>query len=260
MKKYLFIFMLAFLLSGCGNSTNPTTFNEKSIPAGNFNDNQDQAMQRINDINNGATPKVSPDEGKQSPALNSINNQNPGDGAQSAASPSTDNKIKLDNLAKEYRYAVLKTNFGDIKLSFYPNEAPLAVNNFLNLAQKGFYDGVLFHRVIKDFMIQGGDPKSKDRNATDMGTGGPGYQFQDEISDHKLVQGSLAMANSGPNTNGSQFFIVTKEATPWLDGSYTNFGYVVEGLDVALKIDQAKTDSSDRPLEDVIINKVVLEK
>ena len=115
------------------------------------------------------------------------------------------------------RQATLHTSEGAIELELYPNEAPKTVENFVKLARDGFYDGVIFHRVIPDFMIQGGDP-------TGTGTGGPGYEFEDEFNEHRVVRGALAMANAGPNTNGSQFFIVTAEATPWLDGKHTVFG------------------------------------
>ena len=130
----------------------------------------------------------------------------------------------------------------------------------MNLAQKGFYDGTKFHRVIADFMIQGGDPNSKDDDWSNDGMGGPGYKFKDEINTHKLVKGSLAMANSGPNTNGSQFFIVTAPATNWLDGRHTNFGSVVEGMDVVLKIEAVKVNENDHPIEDVVINSIELIK
>jgi peptidyl-prolyl cis-trans isomerase B (cyclophilin B) len=108
---------------------------------------------------------------------------------------------------------------------------------------------VIFHRVIPDFMIQGGDP-------TGTGSGGPGYQFEDEFNDHKVVRGALAMANAGPNTNGSQFFIVTTEATPWLDGKHTVFGRVTDGMDVVDAISALETDSRDRPAQDVVIERV----
>lgn len=150
-------------------------------------------------------------------------------------------------------FATLKTNYGDIKLELFPQEAPLAVNNFVFLARQKFYNDLTFHRVIKDFMIQGGCPKGD-------GTGGPGYQFEDEINSRKLVRGSLAMANSGPNTNGSQFFIVTKEATPWLDGKHTNFGQVVEGIHVVMAIEGMATDAFDRPQKPVIIERVSIEE
>ena len=155
--------------------------------------------------------------------------------------------------------AVLKTNLGDISVEFYGQDSPKTVANFVKLAQAGFYNGTKFHRVIKDFMIQGGDPLSKDdANKSRWGTGGPGYSFADEFNSHKLVSGSLAMANSGPNTNGSQFFIVTAQATPWLDGHHTNFGQVIAGMDVVDKIENGKTDGSDRPIEDVIIESIEL--
>ena len=164
------------------------------------------------------------------------------------------------DLTGQYSRAVLKTSQGDITVKFYAAESPLTVNNFLNLAAAGFYDGVKFHRVIKDFMIQGGDPLSKEGDAALWGTGGPGYKFQDEINNHKLVAGSLAMANAGPGTNGSQFFIVIAAATPWLDGHHTNFGEVVDGMDVVKKIEAAQTGVNDRPVTDIVINKIELLK
>lgn len=145
--------------------------------------------------------------------------------------------------------ALFKTNLGDFKVKLFAKSTPLTVNNFVYLAKNKFYDGLIFHRIIKDFMIQGGDPIGN-------GTGGPGYRFNDEKSDKKIVKGSLAMANSGPNTNGSQFFIVTAKETPWLDGKHTNFGEVVEGLDVVEKIGSVKTGANDKPASDVVINSV----
>src|SRR4249920_2999700 len=121
--------------------------------------------------------------------------------------------------------ATLHTNHGAIALELYPEDAPKTVENFLKLARDGFYEGVIFHRVIPDFMIQGGDP-------TGTGRGGPGYQFEDEFNDRKVVRGALAMANAGPNTNGSQFFIVTADAASWLDGKHTVFGKVTQGMDI----------------------------
>ena len=139
----------------------------------------------------------------------------------------------------EYKSAIIKTNMGDIEVEFFVEKAPLTVTNFTGLADIGFYDGTKFHRVIKDFMIQSGDPLSKDdTKEAEWGTGGPGYAFKDEINDEKLVRGAIAMANSGPNTNGSQFFIVTAQATPWLDGKHTVFGKVVGGMDVVLAISE----------------------
>jgi len=162
-------------------------------------------------------------------------------------------------LAKEYSGAVLVTNYGRIEVAFY-KESPITVSNFLTLAQQGFYDGTLFHRVIKDFMIQGGDPNSKLADRSVHGMGGPSYKFADEINDHKLVKGSLAMANAGENTNGSQFFIVTAEATSWLDGKHTNFGYVTKGMEVVEKIDNVTVDGNDHPEKDVKVEKVELVK
>jgi cyclophilin family peptidyl-prolyl cis-trans isomerase len=147
--------------------------------------------------------------------------------------------------------ATLHTNHGAIELELFDGDAPKTVDNFRKLAGDGFYDGVIFHRVIPDFMIQGGDP-------TGTGTGGPGYSFEDEFNDHPVVRGTLAMANSGPNTNGSQFFIVTADACPWLDGKHTVFGRVTDGLDVVDTISQAETDSRDKPRETVSIERVEL--
>lgn len=164
------------------------------------------------------------------------------------------------NLVSQYSQAVLKTNLGNITVKFYGSESPKTVENFLKLAQTGFYDGVRFHRVMKDFMIQGGDPNSKDDDWSNDGIGGPGYKFEDEFNNHKLVVGSLAMANAGPNTNGSQFFIVTAQETPWLDGKHTNFGYVVDGMDVVKKIEALPTNQNDHPTTDATIESIELVK
>ena len=147
--------------------------------------------------------------------------------------------------------ATLHTNHGPIEIELFDDDAPKTVDNFVKLARDGFYDGVVFHRVIPDFMIQGGDP-------TGSGMGGPGYTFEDEFNDHKVVRGALAMANAGPNTNGSQFFVVTAEATPWLDGKHTVFGQVTQGMDVVDKISSVDTDSNDKPREPVVIERVEL--
>jgi len=163
------------------------------------------------------------------------------------------------DILQQYNQAVLKTNMGDITIEFYNNDSPNTVRNFLTLAQKDFYDSTTFHRVIDDFMIQGGDPLSKDSNRLKHGTGGPGYTFADEINKHKLVRGSVAMANAGPNANGSQFFIVTRQDTAWLDGLHTNFGYIVSGMDVVEKIQKVGVDSRDNPTQPVIINNIVLQ-
>ena len=147
--------------------------------------------------------------------------------------------------------AVLQTNHGEIRAELFPEDAPKTVENFVKLAREGFYDGVVFHRVIPDFMIQGGDP-------TGTGTGGPGYQFEDEINEHKVARGALAMANAGPNTNGSQFFIVTTDAAPWLDGKHTVFGRVTDGMDVVDRISELPRDARDRPREPATIERVDL--
>lgn len=166
-----------------------------------------------------------------------------------------------EDLFAEYDKAIIKTNFGDITVKFY-EESPITVNNFLNLAKNDFYNETLFHRVIKDFMIQGGDPNSKSTDQSIHGTGGPEYRFGDEFNNHKIVRGSLAMANAGPNTNGSQFFIVTAPATPHLDGVHTNFGEVVEGMDVVEKIEDVEVNHPqiNHPVEDVKIENIELVK
>jgi cyclophilin family peptidyl-prolyl cis-trans isomerase len=148
--------------------------------------------------------------------------------------------------------AVLRTSEGDVTLELFDEDAPQTVANFKRLAGQGFYDGLVFHRVIPDFMIQGGCPQG-------TGTGGPGYTFEDEINDHKIVRGALAMANAGPNTNGSQFFVVTTEAAPWLDGKHTVFGRVTDGMEVVDRIEHARTDARDKPVDDVTMD-VVLEQ
>jgi len=140
--------------------------------------------------------------------------------------------------------ATMQTTAGEITFELLDGDAPKTVENFRKLISEGFYDGLSFHRVIKDFMIQGGCPQG-------TGTGGPGYTFEDEINPHKVVRGALAMANAGPNTNGSQFFIVTAEACSWLDGKHTVFGRVTDGMDVVDRLDGVDTDGGDRPTEPV---------
>jgi peptidyl-prolyl cis-trans isomerase B (cyclophilin B) len=143
----------------------------------------------------------------------------------------------------------LTTNHGDIALELFDEDAPKTVDNFRKLAEDGYYDGLIFHRVIPDFMIQGGCPEG-------TGTGGPGYTFEDEFNQHKVVRGALAMANAGPNTNGSQFFIVTTEAAPWLDGKHTVFGEVTSGMDVVDAISELPRDGRDRPTEEARIERL----
>ena len=147
--------------------------------------------------------------------------------------------------------ATLHTTHGPIEVQFFDDDAPKTVENFRKLSADGFYDGLSFHRVIKDFMIQGGCPEG-------TGTGGPGYTFEDEFNDHKVKRGALAMANAGPNTNGSQFFIVTIEEAGWLDGKHTVFGEVVSGMDAVDAIEGVSTGPGDQPDEPVIIERVEL--
>jgi cyclophilin family peptidyl-prolyl cis-trans isomerase len=227
MKKYLLIiFVCALALSGCSSS--------RPVDVTSDNGGSQGATASDNKVKN---------------------NQ------MSIATTTIDYNQPDKSLLSEYGGVILHTNLGDIKLEFYNDEAPITVTNFIRLAQTGFYDGTKFHRVIPDFMIQGGDPNSKDDDWSNDGMGGPGYQFNDEPNKEKLLYGSMAMANSGPNTNGSQFFIVTKtDGTSWLDGSYNNFGHVVKGMDVALKIVNLPRNAKDHPTTDAIIKSVTLVK
>jgi peptidyl-prolyl cis-trans isomerase B (cyclophilin B) len=145
--------------------------------------------------------------------------------------------------------ATMHTNHGPIELELFEDDAPKTVENFVKLSQDGYYDGLVFHRVIKDFMIQGGCPQG-------TGTGGPGYEFEDEINEHKIVRGALAMANRGPDTNGSQFFIVTTDAAPWLDGKHTVFGEVRSGMEAVDAIEGTETGAQDRPTQDAVIERM----
>ncbi|MDW5593783.1 peptidylprolyl isomerase [Conexibacter stalactiti] len=147
--------------------------------------------------------------------------------------------------------ATMHTSHGAIVIELFDEDAPKTVENFRRLSSEGYYDGLVFHRVIRDFMIQGGCPEG-------TGTGGPGYEFEDEINDHKIVRGALAMANRGPNTNGSQFFLVTVDAAPWLDGKHTVFGRIVDGMDAVDAIEGLDTDARDRPVEPAGIERVEL--
>jgi len=148
--------------------------------------------------------------------------------------------------------ATLHTNHGPVEIEFFDAEAPKTVENFRKLSADGFYDGLTFHRVIPEFMIQGGDPEG-------TGTGGPGYEFEDEINPHKIVRGALAMANAGPNTNGSQFFLVTVEEAPWLDGKHTVFGQVTGGMDAVDSIEGTPTGAQDRPVDPPVIESIELD-
>jgi len=167
---------------------------------------------------------------------------------------------ELLNFYNKYTKATIKTNLGNIKISFFNEDAPLSVGNFIKLSETNFYEKTKFHRVISGFMIQGGDPNSRDDKWEDDGQGGPGYSFKDESNSHKLVKGALAMANSGKDTNGSQFFILTAPSKPDLDGKHTVFGQVIEGMDIVSKIEKVRINDKDHPTQDVIIEKVELEK
>ena len=147
--------------------------------------------------------------------------------------------------------ATLHTNHGDIAIELFPHHAPKTVENFRKLAKDGFYDGLIFHRVIRDFMLQAGCPNGR-------GDGGPGYSFEDEFNQHKVVRGALAMANAGPNTNGSQFFIVTTGAAPWLDGKHTVFGEVTAGMGVVDIIERLPTDGRDKPKDEATMTSVTV--
>jgi peptidyl-prolyl cis-trans isomerase B (cyclophilin B) len=147
--------------------------------------------------------------------------------------------------------ATMQTNAGAIEIELFDDAAPKTVENFRKLAADGFYDGLIFHRVIRDFMIQGGCPEG-------TGTGGPGYTFEDEFNEHKIVRGALAMANAGPNTNGSQFFIVTTGSAPWLDGKHTVFGQVVSGMEAVDAIEGTETGPGDKPVEPQTIDSIEL--
>ena len=147
--------------------------------------------------------------------------------------------------------AVLHTTAGPVTVELFDDDAPKTVENFRKLAADGFYDGLIFHRVIPDFMIQGGCPEG-------TGTGGPGYMFEDEFNEHKIVRGALAMANAGPDTNGSQFFFVTAQEAPWLDGKHTVFGQVTDGMDAVSSIEATETDPRDKPVQPQVIERVEL--
>jgi peptidyl-prolyl cis-trans isomerase B (cyclophilin B) len=170
-------------------------------------------------------------------------------------------KINLNNMTDiKTQVVTMETNMGNIELELYPDKAPKTVDNFIKLAKSGFYDNTKFHRVIKGFMIQGGDPYTKGEDISVYGTGGPGYKFEDEKNDLNMVRGMIAMANSGPNTNGSQFFIVTMPNADYLTGKHTIFGKVISGMEIVDKIEAVKTTGRpyDRPLMPVIVNKVMV--
>ncbi|KKR19983.1 MAG: Peptidyl-prolyl cis-trans isomerase [Candidatus Moranbacteria bacterium GW2011_GWA2_39_41] len=233
--------ILAILvLAGCSGGDKTGIANPITDPVGNTRDMialKNTAQQNIQDSTN-----------KENERLNNTLNEN--NSMSEVAKTLGDNSA----LVKKYTGAVLKTSLGDIQFKFNNAQTPVTVGNFLKLASAGFYDNLKFHRVIKGFMIQGGDPNSKNANTGNWGMGGPDYRFKDELKGtEKYPQGTLAMANAGPNTNGSQFFIVTASPEAPLPPSYTVFGNVVKGMDVALKIENVKTVPGDRPVENVVI-------
>lgn len=275
MKKFwliLVILAVAVLVSACSSApaASPSSDNAAVTPLTNPGDNSAPAdnsgglgspvvpSSEINTATSSGDQAASNAPTATSSAASSTNSIN------STTMPSPDQQ---ENLLKTYSAAILHTNFGDITLKFYPTDAPITVNNFLNLAKAGFYNGTKFHRIIKGFMIQGGDPLTKGSDISLYGTGGPGYQFQDEYNNHVLAAGTLAMANAGPNTNGSQFFIVTSPTQLNLQGHYTIFGQVSAGLDTVTKIENVPVGPNPSnpaemsfPSQDVIVNSVELVK
>jgi peptidylprolyl isomerase len=243
-KKALGVLVLLFFLvflSGCGKVENAK--NEKESSSG------------LLDVNKKAKEDIARAVDKENAKLNNSLNEEKNMSSNTPKAP-----VVNAELIEKYPFATIKTSLGDIKVKFSGTATPLTVTNFLQLAQSKFYDNVKFHRVIKGFMIQSGDPLSKnDAMKARWGTGDPGYRFKDELTGkEKYPQGTLAMANSGSNTNGSQFFIVTASPEAPLPPNYTVFGEVVSGIDVALEIENVKTTSPDRPIEDVVIKSVEL--
>jgi peptidyl-prolyl cis-trans isomerase B (cyclophilin B) len=179
-----------------------------------------------------------------------------------ASSGSKNNEVKIiknNNIINmKTQVVTIETSLGNIELELYSDKAPKTVENFVKLANQGLYENTKFHRVIKGFMIQGGDPYTKGQDTSVYGTGGPGYKFEDESNDLPMVAGMLAMANSGPDTNGSQFFIITAPETPWLVGKHTVFGKVISGMDVVTKIENTRTGANDLPVTPVIVTKVIV--
>lgn len=240
------IFALLLTLSACGTTT-VNNYNDVNVSLDNKLKTEETS---INDQNKNNTNKIIESKGEIKTISTSTSTIN-----------KTMNRVLPDqtDLFADYSGAIIKTSEGNIEVKFYP-ESPITVNNFMNLAKSGFYNNTKFHRVIKDFMIQGGDPLTKEDNTMVYGTGGPEYRFADEFNNHKLVAGSLAMANAGPGTNGSQFFIVTLDETPWLDGKHTNFGYVTKGMEVVKAIEGTETGSRDLPIKDIVVKSIELVK
>jgi cyclophilin family peptidyl-prolyl cis-trans isomerase len=244
-SKIILLLLGILVLAGCSSDNKAGIANPITDPVGNAAD--------MIDLKNNMQQNIENSTAQENERLNNTLNENKsmGDVAKTLGDNSP--------LVKKYTGAVLKTSLGDITFQFNNVATPITVGNFLKLASAGFYDDLKFHRVIKGFMIQGGDPNSKGTNVANWGMGGPDYRFNDELKGtEKYPQGTLAMANAGPNTNGSQFFIVTASPEAPLPASYTVFGKVVSGMDVALKIENVKTVPGDRPVEDVVITGIEL--
>ncbi|MFA6513993.1 MAG: peptidylprolyl isomerase [Patescibacteria group bacterium] len=254
MKKSLFFFaiiIMAVSLSAC------TKEADKEIEIKTDVQNEDTSDSLINNLQNNNDVAILSEPSATS--LSGTVNPAPTKDETTSYNPMRTLENQED-LAKDYSQAIIKTSLGNITVKFYSEESPITVNNFMNLAKSGFYDGTKFHRIIKDFMIQGGDPNSKGDDTSSYGTGGPAYKFADEFNTRKLIEGSLAMANAGPGTNGSQFFIVTLPETPWLDGLHTNFGQVISGMDIVKKIEGVQTGARDIPVTPVIVKSIELVK
>jgi len=260
-SKIILLSLTVLLLAGCGQQeevkkdtisnpiSNPGEYTKDMVD---LNKDMQNNIKQATDLENQKIAEAMNDNDQGKTDDKNLNNN---------VNKTMDTKV---DYAKQYSQAVIKTSLGDITVKLNGSTTPNTVNNFLKLASEKFYAGTKFHRVIKGFMIQGGDPNSKNANVNTWGMGDPGYKFADELTgQEKYLQGTLAMANSGPNTNGSQFFIVTASPSVALPPSYTVFGQVVSGMDVALKIENVKTVSPgqvDRPVEDVVIEGIELVK
>lgn len=250
MKKTVLSLSAVLVLVGCGSHDKVTQETEGKESSG--------YVENLGDINTDARKEIAAAQKMQQEKIDEAMKIAEGNSVEDNLNNDNTMDVKIAvpesvdiSLAETCSGATITTNKGVVEVAFYGADAPVTVANFCSLAKDGFYEGVIFHRVIPDFMIQGGDP-------TGTGTGGPDYKFGDEFNDRKIVRGSLAMANAGPSTNGSQFFIVTAEATPHLDGRHTNFGEVVSGMDVVDAIEVAETGPRDKPVEDIVIESVTL--
>lgn len=253
---FFFLALTPLFFSGCALS-GKLSFPSKNVPS-EKSTNLTNAQKLNQQALNNPIPLV------PAPAKTAVQSTDPNSSTNESMTPSenspTYDQENWKSLAEKYSGAILKTNLGSIEIKFFGQQSPLSVGNFIELAQKNFYDQTKFHRVIKNFMIQGGDPNSKDSDWSNDGQGGPGYKFPDEQGSEKLIKGALAMANSGPNTNGSQFFFVTADATAWLDGKHTVFGKAADdkSLEVIETIEKVKTNEKDHPTEDVTIESIEL--